>query len=100
MHEPGARETAVVLKGRLRLHCDGETHDLGEGELPLRSAALLGLVVASTVATADLAVDLTAVDPGAAVRARASAVSQDDPALHDPDGVRGTYLVAVQVLGL
>jgi transcriptional regulator with XRE-family HTH domain len=32
MHEPGARETAVVLKGRLRLHCDGETHDLGEGD--------------------------------------------------------------------
>ena len=47
-----------------------------------------------------LAADLTAVDPGAAVRARAAAVSEDDPALHDPDGVRGTYLVAVQVLGL
>ena len=49
---------------------------------------------------AALASDLTAVDPGAAVRARAAAVSEDDPALHDPDGVRGTYLVAVQVLGL
>ena len=36
--------------------------DLGEGELPLRSAALLGLVVASTVATADLAVDLGAAE--------------------------------------
>ena len=47
---------------------------------------------------AALAADLTAVDPGAAVRARA--VAEDDPALHDPDGVRGTYLVAVQVLGL
>lgn len=35
--------------------------DLG-GELPLRSAALLGLVVASTVATADLAVDLGAAE--------------------------------------
>lgn len=32
------------------------------GELPLRSAALLGLVVASTVATADLAVDLGAAE--------------------------------------
>jgi transcriptional regulator with XRE-family HTH domain len=32
MHEPGARETAVVLEGALRLHCDGETHDLSEGD--------------------------------------------------------------------
>ena len=32
MHEPGARETAVVLKGRLRLHCDGEAHDLDDGD--------------------------------------------------------------------
>jgi hypothetical protein len=33
-----------------------------DGQLPLRSAALLGLVVASTVATADLAVDLGAAE--------------------------------------
>ncbi len=32
MHEPGARETAVVLEGALRLHCDGQTHDLAEGD--------------------------------------------------------------------
>ncbi len=32
MHEPGARETAVVLEGTLRLHCDGAEHDLGEGD--------------------------------------------------------------------
>jgi XRE family transcriptional regulator, regulator of sulfur utilization len=32
MHEPGARETAVVLEGELRLHCDGEAHDLAEGD--------------------------------------------------------------------
>ncbi len=32
MHEPGARETAVVLEGALRLHCDGETHDLDAGD--------------------------------------------------------------------
>lgn len=38
------------------------TADLTTGELPLRSAALLGLVVASTVATADLAVDLGAAE--------------------------------------
>ena len=35
---------------------------LGDGNLPLRSAALLGLVIASTVATADLAVDLGAAE--------------------------------------
>jgi transcriptional regulator with XRE-family HTH domain len=32
MHEPGARETAVVLEGELRLHCDGEAHDLAAGD--------------------------------------------------------------------
>jgi len=36
--------------------------DVGDGTLALRSAALLGLVVASTVATADLAVDLGAAE--------------------------------------
>jgi hypothetical protein len=35
---------------------------VGDGSLPLRSAALLGLVIASTVATADLAVDLGAAE--------------------------------------
>jgi transcriptional regulator with XRE-family HTH domain len=32
MHEPGARETAVVLDGRLRLVCGGVAHDLGTGD--------------------------------------------------------------------
>ena len=32
MHEPGSRETAVVLSGRLRLACAGVTHDLGPGD--------------------------------------------------------------------
>jgi mannose-6-phosphate isomerase-like protein (cupin superfamily)/DNA-binding XRE family transcriptional regulator len=32
MHEPGARETAVVTSGRLRLVCDGTTYDLAEGD--------------------------------------------------------------------
>jgi transcriptional regulator with XRE-family HTH domain len=31
-HEPGARETAVVLEGRLRLHCAGAEHELAEGD--------------------------------------------------------------------
>ena len=32
MHEPGARETAVVLEGRVRLVCAGAPHDLEEGD--------------------------------------------------------------------
>jgi XRE family transcriptional regulator, regulator of sulfur utilization len=32
MHEPGARETAVVTGGALRLVCDGTTYDLTEGD--------------------------------------------------------------------
>ncbi len=32
MHEPGARETTVVLEGALRLLCDGEAHDLSAGD--------------------------------------------------------------------
>jgi transcriptional regulator with XRE-family HTH domain len=32
MHEPGARETAVVLQGRLRLVCGGMPHDLETGD--------------------------------------------------------------------
>jgi transcriptional regulator with XRE-family HTH domain len=32
MHEPGSRETVVVLQGRLHLVCDGVTYDLGDGD--------------------------------------------------------------------
>ncbi|HEX8857178.1 MAG TPA: XRE family transcriptional regulator [Thermoleophilaceae bacterium] len=32
MHEPGSRETAIVLSGELRLVCDGRCHDLGAGD--------------------------------------------------------------------
>src|SRR5919201_6189408 len=32
IHEPGARETAVVTSGRLRLVCDGASHDLEDGD--------------------------------------------------------------------
>ena len=32
MHEPGSRETAVVLDGQLRLVCDGVSHELSEGD--------------------------------------------------------------------
>ena len=32
LHEPGSRETAVVLEGALRLICDGQAHDLEAGD--------------------------------------------------------------------
>jgi transcriptional regulator with XRE-family HTH domain len=32
MHEPGSRETAVALKGVVRLVCDAVAHDLDEGD--------------------------------------------------------------------
>jgi len=32
IHEPGARETAVVAAGSLTLVCDGVAHQLGEGD--------------------------------------------------------------------
>ena len=32
LHEPGSRETALILDGALRLVCDGVGHDLAEGD--------------------------------------------------------------------
>jgi XRE family transcriptional regulator, regulator of sulfur utilization len=32
MHEPGSRETAVLLEGTVDLFIDGERHELGEGD--------------------------------------------------------------------
>ena len=32
MHEPGSRETALVLSGGLVLHCDGAVHQLAAGD--------------------------------------------------------------------
>lgn len=31
-HEPGSRETAVVERGSLLLHCDGQRYELSEGD--------------------------------------------------------------------
>lgn len=78
-----ARELMTEAAGML--HDSLALDHLDEHDLPLAVAAL--------------AADLTAADPGAAVRARAAAVG-DEPDLHDPAGVRGAYLVAAQVLGL
>jgi hypothetical protein len=52
------------------------------------------------IVVAGLASDLVSMDPGAAVRARAAALAEGDPSLHDPDGVRGAYLVVLAVLRL
>ncbi len=32
MHEPGSRETALVVAGRVVLHCDGAHHELTRGD--------------------------------------------------------------------
>jgi len=32
MHEPGSRETALVVSGRAALHCDGARHELEAGD--------------------------------------------------------------------
>ena len=32
MHEPGSRETALVERGELVLHCDGRRHELAAGD--------------------------------------------------------------------
>src|SRR5205085_3080668 len=40
MHEPGSRETAVVEQGALVLVCDGDRHELAEGDCVTFDAAL------------------------------------------------------------
>jgi transcriptional regulator with XRE-family HTH domain len=32
MHEPGSRETALVLSGRVEFFCDGQRHELNQGD--------------------------------------------------------------------
>jgi hypothetical protein len=49
---------------------------------------------------AGLCLDLVAPDPGAAIRARAHAVSQDAGDLHDPEAVAAAYLVTVALFRL
>ena len=73
-------EAATMLHNSLALD-DLDDHDL--------AAAVAGLSAA-----------LVAGDPSEAVRALAPAVADDDPDLHDADGVRAAYLVAASVLQL
>jgi hypothetical protein len=49
---------------------------------------------------AGLCVDLVAADPGAAVRARSRATSEDPGDLHDPEGASAAYLMAAAILQL
>jgi mannose-6-phosphate isomerase-like protein (cupin superfamily) len=32
MHEPGSRETAVIERGTVTLHCDGQQYELEPGD--------------------------------------------------------------------
>ena len=79
-----ARELMTEAAGLL--HDSLALDHLDEHDLPLAVTAL--------------AADLTTADPGAALRARAAAVADNDPDLRDPAGVRGAYFVSAQVLGL
>jgi hypothetical protein len=54
----------------------------------------------ATAVVAGLCVDLVADDPGAAVRARSRATSDDPGDLHDPEGVAAAYVVAAGILQL
>ena len=52
---------------------------------------------AAAVVTA-LCVDLVTDDPGAAVRARAQATSENPGDLHDPEGACAAFLIAAQIM--
>lgn len=79
-----ARELMAEAAGML--HDGLVLDDLDAHDLPLVVAAL--------------ASDLVAPDPGAAMRAREAAVAADEGRFHDPDLVRGAYLVAISTLRL
>jgi hypothetical protein len=49
---------------------------------------------------AGLCVDLLAVDPGAAVRARSLATPENAGDLHDPEGAAAAYLISAAILQL
>jgi hypothetical protein len=60
-----------------------------------------GLDEHDTAAVVDgLCVDLIAKDPGAAIRARSKAVSEDRVELHDPQAVSRAYLICAGLMQL
>ena len=54
----------------------------------------------ASVVVAGLCVDLVAADPGAAIRARATATLQATGDVHDPEGVSAAYLIAAAIFQL
>ena len=54
----------------------------------------------ASAVVAGLCVDLVAVDPGAAIRARSQATLEDPSDLHDPEGVSAAYLIAAAIFQL
>ena len=54
----------------------------------------------ASAVVAGLCVDLVAVDPGAAVRARSQATLDAPEDLHDPEGVSNAYLIAAAIFQL
>ena len=54
----------------------------------------------ASAVVAGLCVDLVAVDPGAAVRARAQTTLDAPRDLHDPEGVSAAYLIAAAIFQL
>ena len=77
-------------------------------ELLLEAATMLhdGLVLDDLDAhdadavVAGLCIDLVATDPGAAIRARARATSEEPGDLHDPEGVWAAYVTAAAIFQL
>jgi hypothetical protein len=54
----------------------------------------------ASAVVAGLCIDLVAVDPGAAVRARSRAALEEPGELHDPEGASAAYLIAAQIFQL
>jgi hypothetical protein len=54
----------------------------------------------ASAVVAGLCADLVTEDPGAAVRARSRATSEDPGDLHDPEGVSRVYLISAAILKL
>lgn len=99
--EPFLAAADAAASARPEVDADLARELMGEAAEVLHNSLALDHLDAHdrSVAIAALAADLTAADPGAALRARAAATDEDRD-LHDAEGVRGAYLVVVQVLGL
>jgi hypothetical protein len=97
-------EAAAVAAAASRPEVDLETARelMAEAAELLHNSLALDSLSASDAAVVvrDLAADLTAPDPGEAVRTRSAVVAADPADLDEPDVVAETYLVCAAVLGL